>query len=73
MNIVERRETDRKRRLRTGHAGMVASLLVALAFLGWSADEALSAAITIAGNGPELRMVERLASAFEKKIFWRCG
>ena len=40
MNIVERRETDRKRRLRPGHAGMVASLLGALAFLGWSADEA---------------------------------
>jgi phosphate transport system substrate-binding protein len=42
-------------------------MLVALAFLGWSADEARSAAITIAGNGPELRMVERLTSAFEKK------
>src|SRR5688572_6582450 len=69
MNIVERRETDVERCRRPGHAGMAASLLVALAFLGWSADEALSAAITIAGNGPELRMVERLTSAFEKKYF----
>ncbi len=41
MNIVERRETDMERCLRPGHAGVVASLLVALAFLGWSADEAL--------------------------------
>jgi phosphate transport system substrate-binding protein len=48
---------------------MVPRLLVALALLMWSADEALSAAITIAGNGPELRMVERLAKAFEKKHF----
>lgn len=69
MNIVERRETDVERCPRPGHAGIAASLLVALAFLGWSADEALSAAITIAGNGPELRMVERLTSAFEKKYF----
>jgi phosphate transport system substrate-binding protein len=58
-----------ERRLRPGHAGVVASLLVALAFLAWSADEALAAAITIVGNGPELRMVERLTSAFEKKYF----
>jgi hypothetical protein len=55
MNIVERREADMERRLRPGHAGMVASLLAALAFFAWSADEALSAAMTIAGNGPELR------------------
>jgi len=48
---------------------MVSSLLVALAFSGWPADEGLSASITIAGNGPELRMVERLTSAFEKKYF----
>ena len=44
-----------------------ASVLVALAVLLWSASEALSGAITIAGNGPELRMVERLTRAFEKK------
>jgi len=46
---------------------MVISLIVALAVLVWPADEALSAAITIAGNGPELRMVERLTRAFEKQ------
>ena len=43
------------------------SVLMALAVLLWSADEVLSAAITIAGNGPELRMVERLTRAFEQK------
>lgn len=42
-------------------------VLIALAGLLWSADEVLSAAITIAGNGPELRMVERLTRAFEQK------
>jgi phosphate transport system substrate-binding protein len=67
MNIVERRATDLKRGLRHDYAGMVVSLIVALAFSVWSADEALSAAITIAGNGPELRMVERLTRAFEKQ------
>jgi phosphate transport system substrate-binding protein len=67
MNIVEGRATDLKRGLRHGYAGMVPSLLVALGFLVGSADEALSAAITIAGNGPELRMVERLTRAFEKQ------
>jgi phosphate transport system substrate-binding protein len=67
MNIVEGRATDLKRGLRHAYAGMVISLIVALAFLVWSADEALSAAITIAGNGPELRMVERLTRAFEKQ------
>ena len=69
MNIVEGRATNQERGLKPGLGGVVSSLLVALAFLGWSADEARSAAITIAGNGPELRMVERLASAFEKKYF----
>jgi phosphate transport system substrate-binding protein len=67
MNIIDGRETDMKRRLRPGLAGMVSSLLVALAFFGWSADHALSASITIAGNGQELRMVERLTRAFEKQ------
>jgi phosphate transport system substrate-binding protein len=67
MNIVERRATDLKRGLRHRYAGMVISLIVALAVLVWPADEALSAAITIAGNGPELRMVERLTRAFEKQ------
>jgi phosphate transport system substrate-binding protein len=69
MNIDERRETDMEKRLRPAHAWLVASLLVVLAFLGWSTDEALPAAMTIAGNGPELRMVERLTNAFEKKYF----
>ena len=67
MNIVEGRATVMARGLRPGLGGVVSIMLVALAFLGWSADEARSAAITIAGNGPELRMVERLTSAFEKK------
>jgi phosphate transport system substrate-binding protein len=67
MNIVEGRATDLKRGRRHGYVGMVPSLLVALGFLVGSAGEALSAAITIAGNGPELRMVERLTRAFEKQ------
>lgn len=66
MNIVEARATDMERGLRPGHAGMVASLFVALGFLVGSPDEALSAAITIAGNGPELHMIERLTQAFER-------
>jgi phosphate transport system substrate-binding protein len=53
--------------MRCDHARMVSSVLVALAVLLWPANEALSGAITIAGNGPELRMVERLTRAFEKK------
>ena len=67
MNIVEGRATDLKRGQWHRHAGMVISLIVALAVLVWPADEALSAAITIAGNGPELRVVERLTRAFEKQ------
>ena len=67
MNIVEGRATDLKTGLWHRYAGMVISLIVALAVLVWPADEALSAAITIAGNGPELRMVERLTRAFEKQ------
>lgn len=67
MNIVEGRATDLKTGLWHRYAGMVISLIVALAVLVWSADEALSAAITIAGNGPELRVVERLTRAFEKQ------
>ncbi len=67
MSIVGARATDMERGPRHGHAGMVASLFVALGFLVGSADEVLSAAITIAGNGPELRMVERLTRAFEKQ------
>ena len=64
-----RGERQTWRCLSHGYAGMVPRLLVTLAFLAWSADEAQSAAITVAGNGPELRMVERLARAFEKEHF----
>src|SRR5689334_7069546 len=67
MNIVEGRATNLKRGLTHGHAGMALSLIVALACLAWSANDARSATITIAGNGPELRIVERLARAFEKQ------
>lgn len=42
-------------------------LPITLAGVLLSASEALSGAITIAGNGPELRMVEQLTRAFEKK------
>ena len=72
MNIVEARATGMERGLRQGRAGVVPSLFVALGFLVGSPDEALSTAITIAGNGPELRMVERLTRAFEKHAFGRC-
>src|SRR5918995_4951362 len=67
MNIAEGRATHLKRCLRRSHAGIVLRVLVALAVLLGSANAALSGAITIAGNGPELRMVERLTRAFEKK------
>lgn len=59
--------------VRDGHRGdgraahTTRCLLTALAFLMCSPDVAASAAITIAGNGPELRMVEQLARAFEKQ------
>src|SRR5689334_8686815 len=67
MDIVETRATDMERGRKHAQAGMVPSLFVALGLLVGSASEALSAAITIAGNGPELRMVERLTRAFEKQ------
>ena len=34
--------------------------------LGWPSADALSALITIAGNGPELHTIERLTRAFEQ-------
>ena len=49
-----------------GHAGIVPSVLLALAGVLVSASEARSGAITIAGNGPELRVVEQLTRAFER-------
>jgi phosphate transport system substrate-binding protein len=42
-------------------------VLLALAGVLSSASEAMAGAITIAGNGPELRVVEQLTRAFEKK------
>lgn len=56
----------RKWLMRT-HAGIVPSVLLALAGVLSSASEAMAGAITIAGNGPELRVVEQLTRAFEKK------
>jgi phosphate transport system substrate-binding protein len=46
-----------------------ADLCLPLALAGslLSTAEAFSAAITIAGNGPELRVIEQLARAFEKR------
>ena len=67
MNTVERRPTDLERCPTHGPVGVVARVLLTVAVMLWSADEARSALITIAGNGPELRMVERLTRAFEKK------
>jgi phosphate transport system substrate-binding protein len=50
-----------------GHSNIFLSALLALAGLVSSASEAMAGAITIAGNGPELRVVEQLTRAFEKK------
>jgi phosphate transport system substrate-binding protein len=52
---------------RCGHAGIFPSVLLAIAGVLSSASEAMSGAVTIAGNGPELRVVEQLTRAFEKK------
>lgn len=52
---------------RCGHAGIVPSGLLALAGVLSSTFEAMAGAITIAGNGPELRVVEQLTRAFEKR------
>ena len=49
-----------------GHSNILLSALLALAGLVSSASEAMAGAITIAGNGPELRVVEQLTRAFEK-------
>ncbi len=45
---------------------MIAALLVAMAVL-LPAVDAVCGSITIAGNGPELRTIEQLARAFEKR------
>jgi len=68
MEFARRHEKPgRGKRLRSvrGAAGLCMSLALAVVLL--SASEALSGAITIAGNGPELRVVEQLTRAFEKK------
>lgn len=49
-----------------GHVEIIPTVLLAFAGALVSATEAMSAAITIAGNGPELRVVERLTRAFER-------
>jgi phosphate transport system substrate-binding protein len=49
------------------HSIIFLSALLALADVFLSASEAMAGAITIAGNGPELRVVEQLTRAFEKK------
>lgn len=67
MKLVWRNQTlSRGKRLR-GHCG-TAPLCISLMLAGvlFSASEAISGAITIAGNGPELRVVEQLTRAFEK-------
>lgn len=43
----------------------IASILFMVA-LGWPSADALSALITIAGNGPELHVIEQLTRAFEQ-------
>lgn len=49
-----------------GHTKVLLSALLTLAAGFLPVSEALSGAITIAGNGPELRVVERLTRAFEQ-------
>jgi phosphate transport system substrate-binding protein len=49
-----------------GQARIVLSVLLALAGGLLSPADAMPGAITIAGNGPELRVVEQLAHAFER-------
>lgn len=49
-----------------GRVGIVPSVVLAFAGVLASTPEAVSGAITIAGNGPELRVVEQLTRAFER-------
>ncbi|HEY6973604.1 MAG TPA: hypothetical protein VI359_04810, partial [Nitrospiraceae bacterium] len=55
--------------LRCGHAGTFPIGLLVVTGVLWSTTEAVAGAITIAGNGPELRVVEQLTRAFEKNHF----
>lgn len=59
--------SEQSRRQRMERAPVL-SLLLVLAGVILSASEAESGAITIAGNGPELRVVEQLTRAFEKLL-----
>ncbi len=56
-----------RKRPMCGHAEIVSTVLLALAGVLSSASEAMAGAITIAGNGPELRVVKQLTRAFEKR------
>lgn len=49
-----------------GQAGIVPGLFLVLAGMLQFPADAMSGAITIAGNGPELRVVEQLTRAFER-------
>lgn len=53
--------------MRRGHRDLIPSILFALGGILSSPADARAGAITIAGNGPELRMIERLTRAFEKR------
>lgn len=48
-----------------GHSKIVLSALLALAGVLWFESEAMSGVVTIAGNGPELRVVEQITRSFE--------
>jgi phosphate transport system substrate-binding protein len=67
MEFVPWYEKPNRRRRPWRVCGADLCLPLTLAGVLLSASEALSGAITIAGNGPELRMVEQLTRAFEKK------
>jgi len=57
---------SRGKRLWAVCRAMPLCLSLTLAGVLFSASEAVSRAITIAGNGPELHLVEQLTRAFEK-------
>ena len=67
-SVTQDQKTYARKRPMSGHAGIVTIGLLALAGPLSSASEAMAGAITIAGNGPELRVVEQLTRAFEKKF-----
>jgi phosphate transport system substrate-binding protein len=70
MKLVQHHEKEklsRGKRLRSFCGAVAQCIPLALVLVLLSASEALSGAITIAGNGPELRVVEQLTRAFEKQ------